>query len=196
MKSALTYILILVFTTIVVFLLSPVLDIKLAAIPYNHTTHAFYGETHLWCKVTPASRQTLKRMLMISYLSLIIGPGLIANSYFKQHWGRARPYQVMRDHHPFSFPWQPHSNRPADNSFPSGHVTIGAFLGIPLIAARRRKIGLALCASGFILVGVVRWLQGGHYFSDILMAGIIVWLVNILVTLMVDRFFIAKREPI
>ena len=223
MKSALTYILILVFTTIVVFLLSPVLDIKLAAIPYNHTTHAFYGETHLWCKVvyygvsvattlliiippvifllkykkaTPASRQTLKRMLMISYLSLIIGPGLIANSYFKQHWGRARPYQVMRDHHPFSFPWQPHSNRPADNSFPSGHVTIGAFLGIPLIAARRRKIGLALCASGFILVGVVRWLQGGHYFSDILMAGIIVWFVNALVTLLVDRFFIAKREPI
>jgi membrane-associated phospholipid phosphatase len=196
-------------------------DQSLAQIPFNPVTVKFYGETHWWVNIvyygvsvatwllatvpliiffryykksTRAEKNTLKRMLLISYLSLIIGPGLVANTFFKQHWGRARPYQVLRDHHPFSLPWQPHFDRPADNSFPSGHVTIGAFLGIPFIAARRRKIGVALCGGGFVLVGVVRWLQGGHYFSDICMAGIIVWMVNILITMLVDKYFIPK-EP-
>lgn len=220
MKILVRWLIVLILCGGLVFLFSPLTDIYLSLIPYDPLTNKFYGETHLWCKIVyygvsvatvllstiplglfiwkyksaaPGQKLLLKRMVLISYLSLILGPGLLANSFFKQNWGRARPYQVIRDHHPFSYPWQPHFNRPADNSFPSGHVTIGAFLGVPFIAVRRRKIGLALCAGGFVLVGTVRWLQGGHYFSDIVMAGILIWIVNILVTMFVDRYFISRN---
>jgi lipid A 4'-phosphatase len=132
-------------------------------------------------------------MVLISYLSLAIGPGLLVNTLFKENWGRARPYQVIRDGHPFSLPWQPHFNRPADNSFPSGHVSIGAFIGIPFLVARRRKLGVALCVLGFVSVGIVRWLQGGHYFSDIILAAIIVWLSTLLIIYVVDRYMLNRK---
>lgn len=197
---------------------SPYIDQQWAIIPYDNITKLFYGETHTWCLViyysvnvatfilivTPlvllilSRRKNLqfdiKRLLLISYLSLAIGPGIIVNSLFKEHWGRARPYQVIRDHKPFSLPIEPHFNRPTDNSFPSGHVSIGAFLGVPFIAARRRKIGIALSFLGAVIVGVVRWLQGGHYPTDIMMAAIIVWFVAASVTLLVDKYFIHKRS--
>lgn len=221
MKILIRWLVVLLVCSGLVFLLSPLMDVYLSLLPYDHLTNKFYGETHWWCKIvyygvsvatvllatvplilfiwkyrtsSITQKQLLKRMVLISYLSLILGPGLLANSFFKQNWGRARPYQVIRDHHPFSYPWQPHFNRPADNSFPSGHVTIGAFLGIPFIAARRRKLGLALCAGGFVVVGTVRWLQGGHYFSDIMVAAIFIWMVNILVTMFVDRYFMVKDK--
>lgn len=203
----------LVILAIITLLASPNLDQQIAILPFEPVINKFYGEVTKWCSVVYygvnvatfalitvplilffLAKKTaikfnidFKRMLLISYISLAIGPGLIVNSTFKNHWGRARPYQVLRDHHPFSLPWQPHFNRPADNSFPSGHVSIGAFIGIPFIAARRRKLGIALCALGFTLVGIVRWLQGGHYFTDIVMAGLIVWMVNVLVTYLVDK---------
>ncbi len=221
MTSKLKLILFLLAISAVTFYLSPILDQRLAILPYDFTIARFYGEITLWCKVvyysvnvttflliiTPIiiillsrkgkinlAKPLVKRMVLITYLSLALGPGLICNSLLKDNWGRARPYQVIRDHHPFSYPWQPHFDRPADNSFPSGHVTIGAFVGVPFIAARRKKLGVALCIAGFTLVGIVRYLQGGHYFSDIVMAATIVWLVNILVTEIVDKYFMTKRN--
>lgn len=212
-------ILILILLSGLVLLLSPFLDSYLALIPYDLKTRTFYGETHLWCKIIyygvnvttvilivvplfllfisrkfeSEKKRLIQRMAIISYLSLAIGPGLIVNSILKENWGRARPYQVIRDHHPFSLPWQPHFSRPMDNSMPSGHVSIGAFIGVPFIAARRRKIGITLSSIGFILVALVRWLQGGHYFSDICLAAIIVWLVTTFVCIVVDKVFPLKK---
>lgn len=199
--------------TIVVCATSPFLDQQLAILPYDSINSKFYGEVHWWCSIIyygvnvatvlliaiplfsllyvmlkklPLNK-TLLRIVLVSYLGLAIGPGLVVNLAFKNNWGRARPYQVIRDHHPFSYPWQPHFDRPADNSFPSGHVSIGAFVGVPLIAARRKKLGVLACGIGFVLVGIVRWLQGGHYFTDIVMAGVLVWLCSWLVMMIVDR---------
>lgn len=215
-------ILVLLFIAGLVIVCSPMTDSYLSLVPYNPINRTFYGETHLWCKIVyygvniatallivvplillftsrksdPTKKRSIQRMVIISYLSLAIGPGLIVNSMLKENWGRARPYQVIRDHHPFSLPWQPHFNRPVDNSMPSGHVSIGAFIGIPFIAARRRKIGVLLSGVGFILVGLVRWLQGGHYFSDICLAAIMVWIVSIVVFAVVDKLFPCKKKVI
>lgn len=204
---------------VITLYLSPIFDQKLAEIPYDMVSHTFYGETHLWVKIiyygvnvstalliilplvvllrsrkAPADRRVIiRRMIVISYLSLAIGPGLLVNKLFKENWGRARPYQVIRDGHQFSLPWQPHFNRPADNSFPSGHVSIGAFIGVPFLVARRRKLGVTLCALGFVVVGVARWLQGGHYFSDIVFAAIIVWLITLLVINFVDKHIFTRK---
>lgn len=213
------YLIILFFCSLIVFGLSPYLDQQYAIIPFDFNTNHFYGEVSLWCKVvyygvsvstvlliivpllilirkrksSALQRNAVRRMVLISYLSLALGPGLLVNTLFKDNWGRARPYQVIRDHHPFSFPWQPHLGRPKDNSFPSGHVSIGAFIGVPFIAARRRKLGITLCGIGFVVVGIVRFLQGGHYISDIFMAAILVWAVNILVTKLVDKYLMNKQ---
>lgn len=214
MKDGL-YLLLFIFLVVVVFILSPHLDQQLASLSYDVAKQKFYGELHLWCKIVyygvnivtlalivvplvmliynnqqrTVRAKAVKRMVLISYLSLAIGPGLLVNTILKDNWGRARPYQVLRDHHPYSTPWQAHFDRPADNSFPSGHVSIGAFLGVPFIAYRRRKLGISLCVAGFSLVGLVRFLQGGHYFSDIVIAALLVWLVNYIVTKIVDKYF-------
>lgn len=197
---------------IITILSSQYVDQQFAIIPYDEVTRKFYGETHLWCKViyygvnvttfsiimsllvaiflyfkSNFDKVLLKRFILITSLTMLIAPGLIINKAFKEHWGRARPYQVIRDGSDFSLPWQPHFDKPSNNSFPSGHASIGAFIGVPFIAARRRKLGLALCGIGAFLVGIVRWLQGGHYFSDICVAILIVWLVTTLVSYFVDK---------
>lgn len=210
----------LVILCLITFALSPYLDQQLASLPYDYQTRYFYGERALWCKIIYYSVNVttfllilvpltivvlaalkkiqfnfliVKRMVLITYISLAIGPGLLVNTFFKDEWGRPRPYQVIRDHKPFSYPWQPHFNHPKDNSFPSGHVSIGAFVGIPFIAARRKRLGVTLCIAGTIIVGIVRFLQGGHYFSDILMAAIIVWAVNLVVTILVDKYLMRNK---
>jgi lipid A 4'-phosphatase len=215
MRIKINLIWLLLILTAITFALSPYLDQQLAVLPYNFQTHYFYGEISKWCKFIYYSVNVLtfilsivplllfilvkknklaldptlvKRMMLVTYLSLIIGPGLIVNTALKDGWGRPRPYQVIRDHKPFAYPWQPHLNHPKDNSFPSGHVSIGAMLGIPFIAMRRKKLGVGLCVAGTIIVGLVRYLQGGHYFSDIAMAAILVWMVTALITPLVDRY--------
>ncbi|MDD3266307.1 MAG: phosphatase PAP2 family protein [Burkholderiales bacterium] len=203
---------VLIILLIAIILSSQYIDQKFALIPYDDITRKFYGEIHLWCKIiyygvnvatfaiiaslviaivlyfkSNLNKTLLKRFIQITSLSMLIGPGLIVNKTFKEHWGRARPYQVIRDGGDFSLPWQPNFKQPSNNSFPSGHASIGAFIGVPFIAARRRKLGFILCGLGAFLVGMVRWLQGGHYFSDICIAILIVWLVTTLVSYFVDK---------
>ena len=188
--------------------LSPYFDQQFAILPYDFYTNKFYGEVAPWCLfvyqlvslatilliVIPSvlfmyKRKNLlvKRMFLITILSLAIGPGLFVNLAFKEHWGRARPYQVIRDNSQFALPWQPDFNQPKNNSFPSGHESIGAFIGIPFIAYRKRKLGVTLSILGAIVVGAVRWLQGGHYFTDIAASALIVWLISIVVFAAVDK---------
>lgn len=181
---------------------SPELDQYIAALSYTETTRMFYGEQALWCKViyysvpvitvalvlTPLvwlfiSRHDSQKCKIIvkfglmTYLALSLGPGLVVNVMFKDHWGRPRPYQVLRDGKKYSPFWQPHFSEKKDNSFPGGHASIGFFLGIPFLALGRKKAAITFSLIGGMIVGTVRILQGGHYLSDVLFAGIFVWVV-------------------
>lgn len=115
--------------------------------------------------------------------TLLIGPGLIVESFLKVFHGRARPRDVV----PFGGddPFTPAlwiSDACVRNcSFVSGHaalafwVTAFAFLlpvgqRSPLIAA---GVGIGL------LMGIARMAEGAHFLSDIIFAGIIVVAVNI-----------------
>lgn len=183
-------------------LISVPIDLWVAKLPYNSSTHKFYGEVAWWCqiiyamvpittvvlitgslsgiffskKINAVKAHSIKKASLIILLSLALGPGILANSIFKNHWGRPRPYQVIRDGKTFAPVWQVHLNKEADNSFPSGHATIGFFLGIPFLALGRRRKAIIVSVCGGLVVGLVRILQGGHYFSDVVFAGIIVWL--------------------
>lgn len=107
---------------------------------------------------------------------LVLGPGLIVNSVFKEYWGRPRPREIVQfgGKKEFLHPWQKgvaHNGR----SFPSGHSSAAFYLSAPFFLLRRRKPGTAALwmAGGLIfgcLMSVARITQGGHFLSDNLWA--------------------------
>lgn len=182
---------------------SPVLDQYIAAMAYDESANRFYGEVHLWCRIIYFSIPFItgafilgslgllvsgrKKIALIILLSLLLGPGLLVNAAFKDHWGRPRPYQVLRDGKVYAPVWQHDFNQVNDNSFPSGHASIGFFLGVPFLAYKRRKTAIIVGLIGGGLIGVVRIIQGGHYLSDVVFCGFFVWLAAELVVYMVNK---------
>lgn len=115
-------------------------------------------------------------------LVLAVGPGLLVNVLFKDHLGRARPRELVEfgGQYQFTQIWQP-GNSGNNSSFPSGHASVAFYLLSPWFVLRRKKRPLAACwlAGGLgygSLVGVARILQGGHFLSDVLWAGGLVYL--------------------
>jgi len=108
--------------------------------------------------------------------TMVIGPGLIVNTIFKDHYGRPRPRQVIiyggdYAYHPL---WQP-GEAGKGKSFPCGHATMGFYLGVPFFILRRKHTKKAVILLGCSLVygtviGVARIAQGGHFAGDVLWA--------------------------
>ena len=122
---------------------------------------------------------------LILVLTLIIGAGLIANAILKDHWGRPRPKQVIefggnQEFRPFYKPNFFHQIEPS-RSFPSGHSTMGFYFFTLAIIGRRlnnRKMfitGIVLAIVLGVALSLTRIEQGGHFFSDTLMSGLIMW---------------------
>lgn len=179
---------------------SPTIDNKIAILPFNPDSWKFYGEVHLWTwfiyHLVPVLTALFiaipiltlvlsfkfelltkyRKAIAVILLSLTLGPGLVVNTVFKNHWGRARPYQVLRDHHTFTPVWQPNFKAKSDNSFCSGHAAIGFFCGVPFWVFNRKRIAVIASLLGGGIIGAVRILQGGHYLSDVIFAGIFVWM--------------------
>lgn len=102
--------------------------------------------------------------------SLALGPGLLVNWLLKEHWGRARPSQIVE------FGGQAHYTPPvmmADQcvsncSFSSGHGALGFWvIAFALLTPPRwRPYALAAALAFGLLVGFTRIAQGGHFLSD------------------------------
>ncbi|HEY3909929.1 MAG TPA: phosphatase PAP2 family protein [Stellaceae bacterium] len=137
------------------------------------------GAAWLFLTGRPLWRLDRKALLFIAF-STALGPGLLANAVLKDHWGRARPVQVeaFGGSHRFTPAPLPASQCATNCSFVSGHAALGfslvafAFL-LPPGLPRRRAIGAALAFGG--LVGLVRIAQGGHFLSDVVFAGLLVF---------------------
>jgi len=131
----------------------------------------------IWRRRKFFSRQ--RRAALYLLLVMIIGPGLLVNTVFKDHWGRARPSQVE------AFGGTKQFTRaaiPADQcekncSFVSGHASVGFFfLAFAFVWPRRRVLWLAAGTGLGLGIGLVRIMQGGHFFSDVIFCGIVVYL--------------------
>lgn len=103
---------------------------------------------------------------------LALGPGIIVNMGFKDHWGRPRPREVVQfgGNREFLHPWQ-NGIAHQGNSFPSGHAAAAFYLTAPFFVFRRRKPQLArMWMAGGLIFGVMmsaaRIVQGGHFLSD------------------------------
>lgn len=133
-----------------------------------------------------ARYRSKRKAYLYLVLVMIIGPGLVVNTALKQQWGRPRPRRILEfgGKYAYEAPWQMDKSSPG-NSFPSGHASMGFyFLALSLLSRRKRWrksfwIGVLAFAWG-ATIGFVRIVQGGHFFTDVLWAAGIVWLVSIL----------------
>ena len=117
----------------------------------------------------------LNKWLFVT-LCLITGPLLVTNIGFKDHWGRARPRDVIEFNgtKAFSGPFPPAAQCEHNCSFVSGEASstfIVLFAAALLFAPYSRK----LVALGIVLgalTGLMRMAQGGHFLSDVIFAGV------------------------
>jgi len=126
-----------------------------------------------------------RRSALFLVLMMALGPGLLVNSVFKDHWGRPRPrqMQVFGGDRQFHEVWE-RGEGGAGRSFPSGHASAAFYLMAPYFILRSRararaRLALALGMGYGVFMGVARMAQGGHFASDVLWAGGMVYLAGL-----------------
>ncbi|HUZ73664.1 MAG TPA: phosphatase PAP2 family protein [Stellaceae bacterium] len=112
-------------------------------------------------------------------VALAVGPGLIVNTLFKDHWGRARPAQIVAfgGDKRFTPAFVPSDQCGTNCSFPSGDPAVGYyFVAAGFLAApqRRRRLVAGALTLGAV-IGVARIAQGAHFLSDVIASGFIIF---------------------
>jgi lipid A 4'-phosphatase len=128
----------------------------------------------------------------------IAGPGAVVNLGFKEHWQRARPYQVENFGGTQQFSRAGVITDQCNNncSFVSGHVACGFFFcSLMLIHPRRRTRWMLAGVAGGLAIGFSRMSAVAHWFSDVLWAGPITLMTSWLVWQMLRRVYAAPEEP-
>ena len=103
----------------------------------------------------------------------ILGPGAMVNLGFKEHWQRARPYQVTDFGGDKQFTRAAVIADQCDNncSFVSGHVACGFYFTALMLIQRKRKIAWAIVGSATgVFIGFARMSDMAHWLSDVLWA--------------------------
>lgn len=107
---------------------------------------------------------------------LVAGPGLVANLVLKDNMGRARPREVVEfgGGKAFTPPLVVSRECARNCSFVSGEASsmFAVFFGLALLFGHRRRVLLASGLAVGLLAGAVRIMQGAHFLSDVLFAGV------------------------
>ncbi|HPD55738.1 MAG TPA: phosphatase PAP2 family protein [Smithellaceae bacterium] len=117
---------------------------------------------------------------------MVLGPGLVINSALKENWGRPRPADIVNfgGEHNYHHFWE--IGKPGQGkSFPSGHASVGFYLMAPFffLMSAHRKMACAFLGLGIsygLFMGAGRIVQGGHYLTDVVWAGVITYLTGYL----------------
>ena len=107
----------------------------------------------------------------------IFGLLIIINLFFKNIWGRARPVDIFQLGGKENFtPWHQISDACSTNcSFVSGDAAVGFSL-IILYFLIKKEIYFWLSLFFGFSIGMIRVLEGGHFISDIVIAGFIIFI--------------------
>jgi membrane-associated PAP2 superfamily phosphatase len=130
----------------------------------------------------PAARMLVPgRAILFLLATLLVGPGLLVNVTLKDHWGRPRPIEVTRfgGTQPFVPWWNPRGPCAKNCSFVAGE-SAGAFWTLaPAALAPPQWRALAYGAAfGFgAATGLLRMAFGGHFFTDVVFAGVLMFVV-------------------
>jgi lipid A 4'-phosphatase len=144
------------------------------------------------CVVLALLRYLPARTAAYLTTAYLLGPGLLVNVILKSHWGRPRPAEVIEfgGALPFVNWWDPGGACPSNCSFISGEAAAAAWLfGPAMLAPRRwRPLTMSLAAAFFVLTSALRLAAGGHFLTDVVIAG----LSSVLVLLALRPLFFPK----
>ena len=111
-------------------------------------------------------------------LSVVVGPGLLINAVFKDHWDRPRPREIAEFGGPLQYVPAPLPGKESGASFPCGHCSVGFMYGAGWWIWRKRKpwVARASLAVGIVAglsLGIGRIAAGGHFLSDVVWSAIL-----------------------
>ena len=126
------------------------------------------------------------RAIVFLISTLALAPGLLVNVVLKEHWGRPRPIEVTQFGGTLHYVpwWDPRGECDKNCSFVSGDVAGAIWTMAPAALVPPPWRVLAYGASLALGIGMaaVRVMQGGHFVSDTIFAGVftflIVWIVH------------------
>ena len=122
-------------------------------------------------------RQTWRESSIFLIFCIVIGPGVIINAVFKDHWDRARPREVVEFGgalHYTPAPWRGEGG----GSFPCGHCSVGFLYASGWWIWKRRRPGWARTSLALGLVvgfalGLGRMAAGAHFLSDVIWSALL-----------------------
>ena len=128
---------------------------------------------HLWGRyLFGLTRRSICFIVVFS----VLGPGLIVNHVFKDHWDRARPRAIVEfgGEKSFTPPLAIADQCERNCSFVSGEASYGfAYAALAFLVAPRWRRRVFWAAVGFgSVVGAFRMLVGAHFLSDVFFAGV------------------------
>lgn len=136
----------------------------------------------LWSAWLGEVPRSWTRPALVMLFTVALGPGLLVNAVLKPLWGRPRPADVIafggdKAYRSVFRPGGPGCGK----SFPCGHCSM-AFALCGLVAwypiCPRAAVGALAGGIAYgIVMGAARVLQGGHFATDALWAGVIVLVV-------------------
>jgi lipid A 4'-phosphatase len=190
----------------VIFGVYPRLDIDISALFYNRHTGFFEVNAQPWVNNSRAAARWLitlifapaclaivgklimprRRMLiggraaLLLVVTMALGPGVITNTILKNHWGRARPIDITEFGGTYRFTawWNPRGDCPDNCSFVAGEPS-GAFWTLApaaLAPPQWRLLAYGGAIAFGAAVGLLRIAAGGHFFTDVVFAGVLMFL--------------------
>lgn len=138
-------------------------------------------------------KSIIKSRVLYLLFALIIGPGLVINYALKEHWGRARPCQILEfgGNKAFTCPLKFSNECDHNCSFASGHASMGYYFSSLsyVVPIPYQGITFLLGIVFGSAIGFGRILQGGHFLSDVIFSGLITIITNHLCFLLWQKMF-------
>jgi membrane-associated PAP2 superfamily phosphatase len=123
-----------------------------------------------------------RRVFLYLVVVMVVGPGLIVNTTFKEHWGRPRPMDLREFGGGYDFVrvWDK-GDPERGQSFPSGHASTGFYFFALYFALRSRRprhacVWFVVALVFGAIIGVARMVQGKHFLSDVVWSAGFVYL--------------------
>ena len=121
------------------------------------------------------------RAIVFLLVSIVLSAGVLTNLTFKSHWARPRPVMVTQFNGPWEFKawWDPRGACPRNCSFFSGESATAFWAYAPAALAPPAWRPLAYIGATIfgIVTSVLRMAFGGHFFTDVTIAGLVAFLV-------------------
>jgi lipid A 4'-phosphatase len=205
-RAGLLIALALSFVFVVLYLVWPEIDMRIAGAFYDAVTKTFPLRSHLvamiaretamiiaWAICAPAivallvklvrpDKPMLLRGRMVAYMviTMILTAGVVTNLTFKSHWGRPRPAAVVEFNGQWKFTpwWQPGGECPRNCSFFSGEAATAFWTYAPasLTPPAWRPLAYLGATLFGLATGGLRVAFGGHFVSDVIVAGLVTFL--------------------